>query len=326
MAQYWEDWSGFATGNIAGDPTGWTKRWATAGAALSIVSDAAAPAGKALRVAKSANDRFGLTFNAVDSDANRANCEVRVLFRTPATGLVDGLNVIGAVGRGSGAAAAETAYIANVFCSVESSTVYRKARLTEYNAGTPASAQGWSPSATHVWAANTLHWLRLSCQGTTILWGLATAADPTSEITGSITDSSITAAGWLGLFVLGAASYSVDILAVGFGTNGDAAPVSDPNATATRGARVTLHAGSTPQANLTGILARWWDATTPTGNPVFSATDATTNGSGVITLNLEAVTSLAVGAQGFLLLYKQDGTNHEDSLVFAGRVAVSDIS
>ena len=93
-----------------------------------------------------------------------------------------------------------------------------------------------------------------------------------------------------------------------------------------KGATITLHAGTTPQANLTNILALWWDATTPSGAPDYSTTTASTDASGVLTLDLDATTTLSIGDSGFLLLYKLNVTDHRDSLVFAGRVAVSDIA
>jgi hypothetical protein len=46
----------------------------------------------------------------------------------------------------------------------------------------------------------------------------------------------------------------------------------------------------------------------------------------VLTLDLDATTALSIGDNGFLLLYKLDATDHRDSLVFAGRVAVADIA
>lgn len=98
------------------------------------------------------------------------------------------------------------------------------------------------------------------------------------------------------------------------------------DAIAVKGATITLHAGAMPQANLTDIVALWWDATTPGGAPAYSTTTASTDASGVLTLDLDVVTALEIGASGFLLLYKLDATDHRDSLVFAGRVAVSDIA
>jgi hypothetical protein len=94
----------------------------------------------------------------------------------------------------------------------------------------------------------------------------------------------------------------------------------------TKGARVTLYNGGTLQASLSSIRALWWDATEPSGAPVLLSTTETTDGGGVLEININAVTSLSIGQSGFLLLYKLDGADHRDSPVFAGRVAVSDIS
>ncbi len=98
------------------------------------------------------------------------------------------------------------------------------------------------------------------------------------------------------------------------------------DAIAVKGATITLYAWTTPQASLADIVALWWDATTPSGAPDYSTTTASTDASGVLTLDLDATTALSIGDSGFLLLYKLDATDHRDSLVFAGRVAVSDIA
>lgn len=106
----------------------------------------------------------------------------------------------------------------------------------------------------------------------------------------------------------------------------DATPLSyTSNAAVTKGATLTLYNGATLQASLTGIRALWWDATDPTGAPAFATATASTDASGIMTLNLDSTTSLAIGASGFLLLYKLDGSDHRDSLEFAGRVVVSSI-
>lgn len=92
-----------------------------------------------------------------------------------------------------------------------------------------------------------------------------------------------------------------------------------------KGVREILYNGATPVGAITGITALWWDATTPSGAPDYETTSAATNGSGEMTLDLDATTTLNVDDPGFLLLYKLDGTDHEDSLMFAGRFIVKDI-
>ena len=104
-------------------------------------------------------------------------------------------------------------------------------------------------------------------------------------------------------------------------------PVSVATPVAVKGTRLRLHSGSTAQASLTGLTAVWWDGTTPHtfGAPTFAVNDAVTDGDGWIELDLSADTALDVGDYGFMLVYKEDGTDVRDSLVFAGQVQVSDI-
>lgn len=270
MAQYWEDWSVESVGAITA-PAGWTKRWAAANATLSIVSEAEAPAGKALRITKTATDRFLLTFDEVSSDANRANCEVRLLVRmTETVQLFDGLNVIGAVGRASGDSAAETGYIANAYVLSESSVLRRKMRIAEYNSGTGNLNQAVSTVGVDRWTAGALHWVRLTCSGTTITWGIATAAAPETEVTGSITDTSISAAGWVGIFGFLNTTSTVDVLAVGVGTNGDAAPIEAPVTPDTTAPTLSGASGTK-----TGATSATGSVTTDEGNGTLYAVSTT---------------------------------------------------
>ena len=92
-----------------------------------------------------------------------------------------------------------------------------------------------------------------------------------------------------------------------------------------KGVAVTLYNGAALQASLTGIRALWWDAIDPSGAPTYSTAAASTNASGVLTLDLNATTADAIGDYGFLLLYKVNATIN-DSLVFAGQVAISNVA
>lgn len=93
-----------------------------------------------------------------------------------------------------------------------------------------------------------------------------------------------------------------------------------------KGVQVTLYADATAQASITGITAMWWDASPPTGNPVFTTASASTDGSGVLELDLDADTALALTDPGHLMLYKLDGTDEKDSLGWQGRLLIQDIS
>ncbi len=94
-----------------------------------------------------------------------------------------------------------------------------------------------------------------------------------------------------------------------------------------RGVEVVLHDRATlnQRANVTGITARWWDSPTAEGAPLLKTDLASTDASGLLTLDLDAVTSLAVGGTGYLVLYKA-GAGPDTDLHFAGRWAVSDIA
>jgi hypothetical protein len=93
-----------------------------------------------------------------------------------------------------------------------------------------------------------------------------------------------------------------------------------------KGVQVTLYDGATAQASITGITAMWWDASPPTGNPVFTTATASTDGSGVLELDLDSDTALDVDDPGHLMLYKLDGTDEKDSLGWQGRLLIQDIS
>lgn len=96
-----------------------------------------------------------------------------------------------------------------------------------------------------------------------------------------------------------------------------------------KGASIALYNGSTPQANITGIRALWWDAPAPYGAaPDFYSATASADASGVLTLDLDATTALSIGDYGYLLLHKDGtlGNLYRDALEFAGAVQITDIS
>lgn len=98
------------------------------------------------------------------------------------------------------------------------------------------------------------------------------------------------------------------------------------SASETEGISLRLYNGTTALASLTGIHYLWWDSSDPSGAPDSSGTTETTDASGDIVIDLSADTALSVAGTGFLLLWKPDATVDEDSLAFASRLAVQDIS
>lgn len=95
----------------------------------------------------------------------------------------------------------------------------------------------------------------------------------------------------------------------------------------TKGIELALFTGATAYANGTGITALWWDGTTPHtfGAPILATNVATTDETGLLRINLAGVTALNIGEEGWLWLHKA-AVDPQDSLSFAGRLTVSDIS
>jgi surface protein len=93
------------------------------------------------------------------------------------------------------------------------------------------------------------------------------------------------------------------------------------------GIELTLYNGSIPQANLTDIVACWWDVPDPIdfGAPIGKTKVASTDASGVLKLDLSQVSGLSVGQSGYLLLRKEDTVDARNSPVFQGKIAVSDV-
>lgn len=153
--------------------------------------------------------------------------------------------------------------------------------------------------------------------------GLQASVSASASATGSLTTAiSLAASASASASISGTLDY---IIALAGDLSASATTSGTLTSVVVKGASITLHAGSTPVGAITDIRALWWDASQPTGAPDYETTTAQTDGSGVLTIDLNGVTALNIDDPGFLLLYKLDGTDHRDSLVFAGRLAVQDI-
>lgn len=99
-------------------------------------------------------------------------------------------------------------------------------------------------------------------------------------------------------------------------------------ATQTRGITIQLFNGASNVGSLTGIQAAFFDQAEPKDflAPVFKTSTATTDSSGNITLNVDSQTALSIGQNGFLVLYKLDGTDHKLSPALATRATIVNIA
>lgn len=229
MAQYFTDFSGYATG---AQPSDWTTRWASVSTDWRVETNAAATGGKSLNFKSGTDDNNA---SLLSWDAAGTPADVEIVMRYRYTGSVfDGLPAA-IVGRASGTGAAKYGYF-----TIHYDFFGQLVGLAEYaNANSYVSSQIHG-SSSYASSANTWYWLRLRINGTSIqgrAW-----ADSSSEPatwTWSATDSTTSAGGWVGVWTDGGSSLQIDL--IGVGTAGDAAPKSAPaasyslSATATQG-------------------------------------------------------------------------------------------
>ncbi len=95
-----------------------------------------------------------------------------------------------------------------------------------------------------------------------------------------------------------------------------------------KGISIRLYNGNIPQINLNNLICLWWDQTDvyDFDTPIGRTNSATTDADGDLVLDLTEVSGLSTGGWGYLLVRREDVTDHRDSLVFQGRVQVDDYS
>lgn len=238
MAQYLKT---FGSDTIDAAPSGLTQRW-SASVAFKVVSDGAG--GKALFWDMASDSAFSI--DAVDGDANRANADVLVEFSVAAVSTTTDPNIGGLVR----ANADRDGYYGG-HCST---TTWRVRKVVDGTEST-ISTNSTPPLTT---AAATKYRQRFRANGSDIkmrMW-LATDAEP-SVWANEVTDASLSAAGWVGLYGNGSATEAT-INWISVGTNGDTA---NPPATDTTAPTLTSPSFSAATAT-TGTLG----VTTDEGN------------------------------------------------------------
>jgi hypothetical protein len=289
MANYSDDFSSYPV--ATGVPSGFTARWVTTNVTHSIVSGGA---DRFFRQTRSVTGRGLVTFDAVDGDSNRANSEilVRVKVNNPAATQASA----GPALRCSGTAGAETGYVCY--------PVGNKLRVTWYKGG--VSNTDHRESSTLTLTDGAWYWIRFRVENTTTpialkakIWAGEIGDEPgtwnveTTET--NIGGTSITAAGWSGMFSFTAISSDTDDIAVG--TNGDTASMSGGGITGsganTIGAFTQVAAGTVSGAGaITGSGANTLGAFTQVADGTVTGAGSI-SGSGANTLG--AFTQTATG-------------------------------
>lgn len=195
---YFEDFSALA----AGVPTGFTPRW-DATATWTIEADATATGGKVLRYATAGGGRQMLSWDALDTDADRATVEVLIKWKPITTNEVGGIAV-----RASGDNATETGYRAGGAGAINMS-------VTKYQAGAYTILNETTRQAS---LAGAWHFTRIRVEGDTQsakIWR-ATEAEPAQWMV-TASDTGITDPGWVGFASTQAGTIDFDWIAAGTG-------------------------------------------------------------------------------------------------------------
>lgn len=208
MANYVDDFE--ADPIASGLPTGWTDRWNIPSPGYSIYDDTAG--GRSLRNQPSGAGRYFASFDAVNADPDRANCEALAIIRADAR--TASVTHEGVVLRGAGTGQTnEVGYAFGFFG--------RELRIGRYNLGFTQLAITTGFNA----ADSSRYRLRARANGSTLqakAW-LDGNAEPGSW-TLTVTDTALTAAGWCGFFTFSAPQ--MDCAAIAVATNGDTATFS----------------------------------------------------------------------------------------------------
>lgn len=209
-------------------PSDWTARWVTTNNTWLVRSKAGVEGGKCLENIGSVSNAYRLlTWDALDADANRANTDILVRVRSSNSSLEQ----YRLMARGSGAAGSETGYCLRLFGPTM--TMMRFASGSSFNVGSSASI----PNT----VSNAWYYARFRVNGTSLQGKFWKDGDPEPDWQVSGTDSSITAAGWVG--VMGWSSTNTrDMDWFSVGTNGDTAPLSISTATPIRVSQVVSEA------------------------------------------------------------------------------------
>jgi hypothetical protein len=209
MAQYFTDYSEYTAGQ---QPSDWTERFVTANITwfAENSADSGVTGGKVLVMTRvTANGRSMIAWDAIDSDAERQ--DVEILFKSKKA---SGTPSVRGIGRASGAAGSENAYVGGYNGSLQEVSEYVSGTFTQGDTSTD-----FTPSD------DTWYWTRFRLNGTSRLcrmWNDGDAEPGTWQA--SDTDSDITGDGWVGLFSFSQIGTGHIIDVFGVGTDGDSAP------------------------------------------------------------------------------------------------------
>ena len=209
MATYYDDISG-STGGSA--PTGWTSRWGDQVVTTDTAGALGYLGGKAIGITITSGLSF-LSFDAVDGDGSRADCDVlcRMSDGASAGSFTSGLYV-----RGSGTSTTKNGYLL-IRNGANTLRLYSFLNNASNNIATATIDMRMDVEWT---------WMRMRANGSTIsgkVWRCDAVEPADWQI--SVTNTTVSAAGWIGVHTQDNARDPYYVDAISVGTAGDVAPM-----------------------------------------------------------------------------------------------------
>lgn len=209
MATYFTDFSEYSTGSA---PPDWTEPY-NSQFGWPVEADAGSPGGQRLTVERPnvTAEPHVLTWDDVDSDAERQDAEVLALIEFPST--PDGQ--LGLVARATGAEDTEEMYNCTVSLGGFNTFRFVNGSFTGLVSGT------------HSFSAGDLIWVRFRVNGSSIrlrIWQDGNSEPGTWDV--DTTDSNVTGDGGVGIYAFSDDLPDAYVHQVGVGTGGDTAPAS----------------------------------------------------------------------------------------------------
>lgn len=214
MSKYFTAWDNFAVDTIGTAIAGWTARGSATPTRPPAYGTSVPFKRRYLAFTPSSSaDHACVTWDTIDADADRDDFDILTLVVLPhATSTVHNIYA-----RGAGSAPATDYYRAKALYSGGNLTISIEERVAS------ASVSSLASTALGAWGATTSFWFRFRGIGTSLsatAWAVGTTEPTTPTV--SVTDGSLTAAGWCGLGGVGSGLVSAfNFFAIG--TNGDVA-------------------------------------------------------------------------------------------------------
>lgn len=193
----------------------WTERWYTGSGSFSLVDDY-------LRVEKSTDDRYLITWNNIDSDPNRADIEVLAKVRFDKQSASPQPGLCGVILRAAGSTSDITG-MDLILVNAYNNTNDRRVLIDQWKAGSVAQLYGGDAIAN---TADTWYWVRLRANGSTMKTRHWIDGDEEPETWNISVETTLTTAGWAGFYARQPACAPYDLGYFAVGTGGDTAPSS----------------------------------------------------------------------------------------------------